>query len=91
MAIGRVDGTIRSVASPPGDGCPADFVPKCLSCGFVLLEEDLAPGTEVILTDGRKKKIAVELRTDVRPARTAHRPIDEMLYNEKEENHERVE
>jgi len=56
-----------------------------------LLEEDLAPGTEVILTDGRKKKIAVELRTDVRPARTAHRPIDEMLYNEKEENHERVE
>lgn len=91
MAIGRVDGTICSVASPPGDGCPADFVPNGLSGGFVLLEEGLAPGTEVILTDGRKKKITVEIRTDVRPVGTARRPIDEMLYNEKEENHERVE
>ncbi|MFV0437196.1 MAG: aminomethyltransferase family protein [Desulfopila sp.] len=79
MGIGRVDGEICSIASSPADGCPADFVPKGLSCGFVLLEEALAPGTEVILTDGKKKRITVEIRADVRPARTARRPMAEML------------
>lgn len=79
MAIGRVDGVICSIASLGEDGCPTEFVPKGLSCGFVQLEEDLAPGTEVILTDGRKKKIPVEIRADVRPRRTARRPMKEMM------------
>lgn len=78
MAIGRVDGKIFSMASTADDGRPADFVAKGLSCGFVQLEEELAPGTEVILTDG-KKKIRVEIRADVRPRRTARRPMKEML------------
>ena len=79
MAIGRVDGVIYSLASPVEDGRPEDFVPKGLSCGFVMLEEELAPGTEVILTDGKRKKITVEIRADVRPRRTARRPMREML------------
>jgi len=79
MAIGRVEGVILSIASPAEDGRPAGFVPKGLSCGFVQLQEDLAPGTEVILTDGRKKKIKVEIRADVRPRRTARRPMKQML------------
>lgn len=79
MAIGRVDGVIYSLASSLEDGRPEEFVPKGLSCGFVQLEEDLAPGTEVILTDGRKKKITVEIRADVRPRRTARRPMKEMV------------
>lgn len=78
MAIGRVDGTIYSIASTVEDGRPEDFNPKGLSCGFVLLRENLAPGTEVILTDG-KKKITVEIRADVRPGRTARLPMKEMI------------
>jgi aminomethyltransferase len=79
MAIGRVDGTIFSIASSVEDGRPEEFTPKGLSCGFVQVQEDLAPGTEVILTDGKKKKIKVEIRGDVRPGRTARRPMKEML------------
>jgi aminomethyltransferase len=79
MAIGRVDGTIYSVAGGNQEGRPADFVAKGLSCGFVQVREKLAPGTEVILTDGKKKKIKVEIREDVRPGRTARNPMKEML------------
>lgn len=78
MAIGRVDGVIYSLVSTVADGRPAEFVPRGLCCGFVQLEENLPPGSEVILTDG-KKKITVEIRADVRPARTARRPMKEML------------
>lgn len=79
MAIDRVDGTIFSLASTIEDGRPEEFSPKGLSCGFVQIQENLAPGTEVILTDGKRKKIKVEIRTDVRPGRTARRPMKEML------------
>lgn len=78
MAIGRVDGVIYSLASTAEDGRPADFAAKGLSCGFVQLERNLVPGSEVVLTDG-KKKIKVEIRADVRPRRTARRPMREML------------
>ncbi|WP_240910051.1 aminomethyltransferase family protein [Desulfopila sp. IMCC35008] len=76
MAIGRVDGEVISIASADK---PEDFVPKGVSCGFVKVRENLAPGTEVILTDGKRKKIKVEIRGDVRPGRTARRPMKEMV------------
>ncbi|MBU1566249.1 MAG: aminomethyltransferase family protein [Proteobacteria bacterium] len=72
MAIGRVDGAIVSVASNK------DFQAKGLCCGFVLLDQACVSGEKVVLTDG-KRKIIVEIRADVRPNRTARRPMDKML------------
>lgn len=76
MAVGRVDGVIFSTASADK---PEGFVPKGLSCGFVKVDRQLDPGAEIVLTDGKRKKIKVEIRNDVRPARTARRPMKEMI------------
>ncbi len=78
MAIGRVGESIVSVATSVEDGKPDDFVPRGLSCGFVKVNRRFKPGDVVLLTDG-KRKIKVEIRSDVRPDRTARRPIKEML------------
>ncbi len=78
MAIGRVDGNIVSVATSVADGKPEGFVPKGLSCGFVKVNRKLNSGDIVLLTDG-KRKIKVEIRDDVRPDRTARRPMKEMV------------
>jgi aminomethyltransferase len=72
MAIGRVAGEIVSVAANH------EFQAKGLCCGFVLLDKKCSPGEQVILTDG-KRKITVEIRADVRPDRTARKPIGTML------------
>ncbi|GAB6190354.1 aminomethyltransferase family protein [Desulfocastanea catecholica] len=72
MAIGRVDGEIVSMAAD------SEFQAKGLCCGFVLLDKKCSPGDQVILTDG-KRKIKVEIRSDVRPNRTARMPIGQML------------
>lgn len=73
MAIGRTaSGEIVSIAGDP------QFPAKGLCCGFVLLDEARAPGDQVVLTDG-KRKLVVEIRADVRPLRTARRPMREML------------
>ncbi len=72
MAIGRVGDAIVSV------GGNKDFQAKGLCCGFVLLEKHFEPGDKIVLTDG-KRKIVVEIRADVRPNRTARRPMDKML------------
>lgn len=72
MAIGRVAGEIVSVAAD------RDFPAKGLCCGFVLLDEPRVPGDQVVLSDG-KRKLKVEVRADVRPQRTARRPMREML------------
>ena len=78
MAIDRVDGMIISLATPVEQGRPDPFVPRGLCCGFVRLTTRLASGTEVILTDG-KRKLKVELRDDIRPDRTARNPMQSML------------
>lgn len=78
MAIGRVGDKIISIATSVEDGRPQDFVPKGLSCGFVKVDRRFSPGDIVLLTDG-KRKIKVEIRGDVRPDRTARRPMKEML------------
>jgi len=78
MAIGRVNNKIVSIATSIEDGKPEDFVPRGLSCGFVKVDRKLKVGDIVLLTDG-KRKIKVEIRSDVRPDRTARRPMREML------------
>lgn len=77
MAIGRVGGQIRSVAEDSG------FAAKGLCCGFVLLDEPRQPGDTVILSDG-KRRLTVEIRADVRPSRTARRPMSAMPGREAE-------
>lgn len=78
MAIGRVGEAIISVATPAAEGRPEDFRPRGLSCGFVKVHKSLAAGDIVIITDGRRD-IRVEIRADIRPHRSARRPITSML------------
>ena len=78
MAIGRVGDDIVSIATSIEGGKPGDFAPRGLSCGFVKVNQKFQPGDIVMLTDG-KRKIKVEIRRDIRPDRTARRPMKEML------------
>jgi aminomethyltransferase len=74
MAIDRVDDRIVSMASP---NRPANFKPRGLSCGFVRVNMKLSPGDLVELADARRS-LKVTITDDIRPHRTAHRPIAEM-------------
>jgi aminomethyltransferase len=78
MAIGRVDNRIISLATDEADGKPEDFQPRGLCCGFVRVSGQLGVGDTVYLTDG-KRKIEVEIRTDIRPDRTARCPMKKMI------------
>lgn len=78
MAIDRVGAMIVSVATPPAEGRPADYRPRGLSCGFIKVNRLLAAGDIVLITDGRRQ-IRVEIRNDIRPHRSARRPITSML------------
>jgi aminomethyltransferase len=75
MAIGRHEGRIYSVNSPDR---PAGFIARGLCCGFVRLTARLNPGTSVVLKD-RRRKITVEIVADIRPDRTARRPLGDFL------------
>jgi aminomethyltransferase len=75
MAIARNDGRIYSMASPDK---PENFKPRGLSCGFVKVKPRLVVGQEVRLKDSRRE-INVMVSDDVRPDRTAHRPMQEMI------------
>ncbi len=75
MAIGRHEGRIYSVASPDK---PAELTIKGLSCGFIKVQEYLEPGTTVELRDG-KRALPVVIERDVRPDRTARKPLKAFL------------
>ena len=75
MAIGRHDLRIFSIASPDK---PENFNPRGLCCGFVKIERHLAPGQTVMLRD-KRRKIKVEIVTDIRPARTARKALANFL------------
>jgi glycine cleavage system T protein (aminomethyltransferase) len=75
MGIGRLDGRIISVNSPDR---PADFSPRGLCCGFVQTAAPLEPGRVIQLKD-KRRAIKVEIVDDIRPHRTARRPLEEML------------
>jgi hypothetical protein len=75
MAIGRHNGKIYSVASPEK---PADLQIKGLSCGFIKVKSNLAPGTVVELKDS-KRALKVTIETDVRPDRSARKALKAFL------------
>jgi aminomethyltransferase len=75
MAIGRVNDRIVSMASPDK---PDGFKPKGLVCGFVRVKSIPKLGKQVLLKDNRRT-VTVEIVEDVRPDRTARRPLKEMV------------
>jgi aminomethyltransferase len=75
MGIGLHEGQIVSITSPDQ---PPNFKPRGLCCGFVKVNAALSPGTALQLKDNRRK-IKVTIVEDIRPDRTARRPIREML------------
>jgi aminomethyltransferase len=75
MGIGIQDGKILSVASPDK---PADFNPRGLCCGFVKVSIKLPVGRQVDIADGRRT-IPVTIVNDIRPHRTARRPMADMI------------
>jgi aminomethyltransferase len=74
MGIGRHGDRIYSIASPDK---PEAFKPKGLCCGFVRVKSRMAPGQIVEIKDNRRK-LEVTIVDDIRPDRTARRPIAEM-------------
>ncbi len=75
MGIGRRDGVIFSVASP---NKPEGFKAKGLCCGFVKVSRKLSLGQHVDIADDRRK-ITVTIVDDVRPHRTARKPMADMV------------
>jgi aminomethyltransferase len=75
MALGRHEGVIRSAAEPDP---PEGFKARGLVCGFIKIARRPPAGSEAILKDARRE-IKVEIRDDVRPHRTARRPIKDMI------------
>ncbi|MBR9985459.1 MAG: aminomethyl transferase family protein [Desulfosarcina sp.] len=75
MGIGRHDGNIYSVASPDQ---PEGFKAKGLCCGFVKVDRKLSVGQQVDIADNRRK-ITVAIVDDIRPHRTARKPMADML------------
>jgi len=73
MAIGHEGRRIYSVTSPDK---PEGFKPQGLSCGFVRVRSNLDMGQTVMLKDNRRKIKATIVR-DIRPDRTARRPLNE--------------
>lgn len=71
MGIGREAGRVYSVASPD---CPAGWEPRGLCCGFLKVDLPLVKGQEVWLKD-RRRSIRVEIVDDIRPARSARKPL----------------
>ncbi|MGA9234409.1 MAG: aminomethyl transferase family protein [Desulfobacterales bacterium] len=75
MAIGRVGDRIYSIASPDK---PDGFKPKGLCCGFIKVNTELSVGETVRLKD-KRRMLTVAIVNDVRPDRTARKPLRKML------------
>lgn len=75
MAIGHHEDRIYSIASPDK---PGNFSPKGLSCGFVKVNTKLSPGQIIELKD-KRRKIRVMIADDIRPDRTAHHSVRELI------------
>ena len=75
MGVGRHQGAIVSVASPDR---PEGFKARGLCCGFIKVDRKLPLGEHVDLADSRRT-ITVTITEDVRPDRTARKPMKEMV------------
>ena len=75
MAIGRHEGRIYSISSSDK---PEALKIKGLSCGFVKVNKQLALGDVIELKDSRRM-LKVRIENDIRPNRTARKPLKDML------------
>ena len=75
MAIGMYEGRIYSIGSFDK---PEGFKPRGLSCGYVKVNKKLMVGQKITLKDNRRS-IDVTIVDDIRPDRTARRPMREMV------------
>ena len=71
IAISRVNGKIYSITSPDK---PENFKAKGLCCGFVKVRTGLDVGDTIVLQDS-KRKLKVIVAKDIRPDRTARKPL----------------
>ena len=74
VAIDRYQETIFSIASP---NAPKGFQPKGLSCGFIKVNTPLAYGSIIEIKNGRRI-LKAEIVQDIRPDRTARKPMVQM-------------
>lgn len=75
MGIGCHGGRIFSIAGPDR---PEGFKAKGVCCGFVKVDRPLSLGEEVNIA-GRRRTITVTITDDVRPHRTARKPMADMI------------
>ncbi len=75
MATGRYEGKIYSVATQDK---PEGLKLKGLCCGFIKVNTKLEPGATVELKDN-KRKLKVTIESDIRPDRTARKPLKNFL------------
>jgi glycine cleavage system T protein (aminomethyltransferase) len=75
MAIGRHEGEIFSIA---GSDNPEGIKFKGLSCGFIKTSVPLSTG-DIVFLKGNNRKFGVEIRANIRPARTARKAMKKML------------
>ena len=75
MGIGRHEGKIFSVAGPKQ---PEGVKARGLCCGFVKANRRLTLGEQIDIADSRRK-ITVTIVDDVRPDRTARKPMADMI------------
>jgi len=78
MGIGWHQDQIYSIASPDK---PGGFTPHGLCCGFVRVKKKLNSEQTLFLQDNRRT-IRVRVAKDIRPDRTARRPINDLVKNE---------
>ncbi len=71
MAVGRIEGVVRSLTSP---GLPAGWTARGLCCGFVRVESSYPAGTQLVLKD-KRREIKVEIASDLRPDRGARKKL----------------
>jgi aminomethyltransferase len=83
VSIDRVESQILSVNSPDK---PQGFRPRGLCCGFVRLTSPLDEGSIITVKDTRRSLPAMIMK-DIRPDRTARRPVREMLTSDDTHNH----
>ncbi len=74
MGVGRHKDRIYSLISPDR---PENFKPKGLCCGFVKINRRMNFGDKMEIKDNRRK-LKVQITADIRPDRTARKPIREM-------------
>lgn len=75
MATARIEKKLVSINS---SNLPNNFISRGISCGYVLIDSKIPYGSEITLQDTRRK-IKVEIVSDIRPARSARLPMSQFI------------